>query len=91
MTEEQEKLIKIWEEFTAKQTDFQLNPDMEIVKKVAQGVLDNQKKHNLLYCPCRLPTGDQEKDYGLICPCNFKIQDNWEKRGDCWCSLFIKK
>ena len=48
-------LINLWEDYTAKQTGkgrFVLNPNMEKVKKLAIGVLYNEKKHGLKYCPC---------------------------------------
>ena len=69
---------------------FFLNPDSEVVQDVATGVLENEEKKGFKYCPCRLPVGDEKKDIGLVCPCNFKIQDTWKEKGECWCSLFVK-
>ena len=87
-------LINLWEDYTAKQTGkdrFVLNPNMEKVKKLALGVLYNEKKHGLKYCPCRITTGNKEKDMALICGCNFKSQKCWSEVGECWCSLFVRK
>lgn len=83
-----DNLKKIWEEFT-KKNDFKLNP--EFADKVAKGVLENEKIYGLKLCPCRLRDGTKKRDIELICPCNFKIQENWNTKGECWCGLFIKR
>ena len=89
-----DNLIKIWEEFVDNQKtnedSFILNPDKQAVKRLAKGMLFNEKKHGLKYCPCRMTTGNREEDLKLICPCNFKIQNAWKEKGECWCSLFVK-
>lgn len=87
-----ETVIGWWQDWVDKQEsdNFVLNSNKQIVIDVATGVLSNEKKKGFKYCPCRLPVGDKEKDLGLICPCNFKIQETWRDRGDCWCSLFVK-
>lgn len=85
-----EELIKIWERFT-ENNDFILNPDEKHVDMVAEGVLENEKKCGLRLCPCRLRDGTREGDLKLICPCNFKAQENWRKKGECWCGLFVKR
>ncbi len=84
------ELIKVWDNFT-EGNDFMLNPDSGRVETLADGVLNNEKNHGLRYCPCRLKTGNFEKDLLLICPCNFKIQKTWREKGECWCSLFVRK
>jgi len=96
MAEEEIELIRIWKEFAAKQKDspnekFKLNPDMEKVRLLAKGVLDNQKNYGFRYCPCRLTTGRREEDIKLICPCHFKIQKVWKEKGECWCGLFVRE
>lgn len=84
------KLISQWDKFAKSNKIFKLNPDQEWVKSLALGVLNNEKNHGFKYCPCRLASGDKEKDLALICPCNFFIQDTWKKKGECWCGLFHK-
>jgi ferredoxin-thioredoxin reductase catalytic subunit len=91
MGAETEKIIKIWEEFVANQRTFKLNPDREIVRKLAEGVLENERNYDLKFCPCRLRTGDRQEDFKLICPCNFFIQKIWQEKGECWCGLFVAK
>jgi len=85
-----EKLLKVWQSFTEK-NGFILNPENKFVDSVADGVLENEKKHRLKLCPCRLRDGTFERDIELLCPCNFEIQETWKKEDRCWCGLFIKK
>lgn len=85
-----EELKSIWGAFTL-ENDFKLNPDSEHVDMVVEGVLLNEEKHRLKLCPCRLRDGTREMDLSLICPCNFKIQETWKTKGECWCGLFVKK
>ena len=86
----EKELRAAWEGFTQK-NDFRLNEDHAHVDIVVKGVLENEKKHGLKLCPCRLRDGTSERDLTLICPCNFKIQDTWFKKGQCWCGLFVRR
>ena len=85
-----QELRQAWEKYTEK-NDFALNPDKKHVDFVVSGVLENEKKFGLKLCPCRLRDGTRENDLELICPCNFKIQETWKKKGMCWCGLFVKR
>lgn len=85
-----EDQIQIWKEFAEKNGEIKLNPDMERVKSLAKGVLNNESMRGLKFCPCRIRTKIREKDIKLICPCNFKAQTTWKEKGECWCSLFIR-
>ena len=89
---DKEIVIGWWQDFVDKQGSdkFVLNSDKQVVEDVAIGILSNEEKKGFKYCPCRLPTGDKKKDLELICPCNFKIQETWRDRGECWCSLFVR-
>lgn len=87
---ENEELRKIWEAFTEK-NDFVLNPKREHVDHLIDGVLELEKKHGLKLCPCRLSDGTRERDLALLCPCNFKIQEKWKAKEECWCGLFVKR
>ena len=46
-------------------------------------------KNGEVYCPCRVVTGDKEKDDEIICPCIFHRQEI-SKDGHCKCNLFVK-
>ena len=83
----EEDMKKIWEEYSSK-NDFKLNSST--ADMIAKGVLANELKSGLKLCPCRLSDGSREKDLELICPCDFKKHDTWEKDGRCWCNLFVK-
>jgi ferredoxin-thioredoxin reductase catalytic chain len=85
-----EELLRILNEFCDK-NDFMLNPDPKHVDFVLDGLFKNEKKHGLKLCPCRLRDGSDERDLDLVCPCNFKSQDVWEKESRCWCGLFVRK
>jgi ferredoxin-thioredoxin reductase catalytic subunit len=89
---DEEILIGWWQDWIDKQKAdrFVFNSDKRLVADVVKGVLENEEKKGFRFCPCRLPTGDEVKNLGLICPCNFKVQDTWKDRGECWCSLFVK-
>ena len=83
-------LRTIFERF-CENNDFQLNPDKEHTAAVLKGVLKNEEKTGLKFCPCQVQTGDFSKDMGLLCPCNFKDQKTWQEKGECWCGLFVKR
>lgn len=83
--------IAIWEEFANRNGDFKINPDKEWITNLAKGVLNNQSRKGLKFCPCRMTLEDRDKDIKLICPCNFKAQKVWQKKGECWCKLYLKK
>ena len=85
-----EELRKVLEKFTGK-GDFMLNPNKNHVDMVIDGLLENERKCGLKLCPCRLRDGTRETDISLICPCNFKAQENWKTKGECWCGLFVKR
>jgi len=87
---EKQKLIKIWKKFAGNNEKIILNPDQKWVAKITDGVIENQKKYGLKYCPCRIISGRKEEDEKLLCPCNFFIQDTWKNKGECWCGLFKK-
>ena len=78
------------ENFTEK-NEFQVNPDKEKVNMLLEGIFNNEKNHDLKYCPCRLITKDFEEDLKLVCPCNFLIHDTYKEKGECWCGLFSRR
>lgn len=84
-----EKIIKESEGYAIKQ-GFKLNPNREIVERIANGLLENEKKYGFRYCPCRRITGNLEEDKPKFCPCQWHRQEI-EKDGHCLCGLFIKR
>ena len=85
-----EEILRVCEEFT-KKNDFKLNPETKIVDMLVDGLIRNEAKKGLKLCPCRVSDGNPVNDVKLICPCNFKIQEEWPKQGRCHCGLFIKR
>ena len=87
----QEKIKELIREYTdyAQKNGFQLNSDKEIVERVINGLLENEKKYGKKYCPCRRITGNQEEDSKKICPCSYH-RDEIKKDGYCFCRLFTK-
>lgn len=83
-----ENIIREAKEY-AEKSGFKLNPDKEIVKKIAKGLLENLKKYTRKYCPCRRITGNLNEDKDKICPCVFhKIEI--ERNGHCFCGMFVR-
>lgn len=83
-----EKLIKESEEY-ARKNGFKLSPDKEVVKRLIRGLLENEKKYGVRYCPCRRITGNPEEDKPKICPCRWHLEEI-ERDGHCLCGLFMK-
>ena len=83
-----EDLIKEYEKY-ARENGFKLNPNKKIVEAIVKGLLENEKKNNERYCPCRRLTGDLEKDKDSICPCVWHKKEI-EEKGHCFCNLFVK-
>ena len=89
MNEEKTKeLIRKYKKY-AKQNGFKLNPDQQVVENVIRGLLANEEKYGLRYCPCRRVTGIQKEDKNKICPCLWH-QEEIKKDGHCLCYLFVK-
>lgn len=74
--------------FSAGQTGYLLNPDEELVKSLASGLLKNQARYGYRSCPCRLSTGDYNKDCDIICPCAYRDWD-MDSYGRCYCGLYV--
>lgn len=87
---DKEVFLEAIENFTEK-NEFQVNPDKEKVNMLLEGIFNNEKNHDLKYCPCRLITKDFEEDLKLVCPCNFPIHDTYKEKGECWCGLFSRR
>ncbi len=68
---------------------IKLNPDKKVIDGVLVGLEKRKEKFGEHYCPCRVVTGDKEKDKEIICPCVFH-RGEIELRGHCKCNLFVK-
>lgn len=66
------------------------NPDNQRVNEIIKGLAKNEQKWGFRYCPCRVITGDKEKDAKNICPCYWHKKE-LEQQGFCLCRLFFTK
>jgi ferredoxin-thioredoxin reductase catalytic subunit len=62
-------------------------PDPKRVEGILDGLAKRKIRLGEYYCPCRLVTGDTEKDKGIICPCEYHAEEI-ERQGYCHCHLF---
>jgi len=86
--EKEEAELKSQLEQHAKKYKFRLNPDKKILDLIIKGLLKNKKEKEELYCPCRVTSGNREKDKLIICPCIYHLTEIKEK-GHCHCNLFV--
>jgi len=81
--------ILSWIRKYAKEKGLAINPDDRQFTAVVRGLVRNRLKHGERYCPCRIRSGDPEKDRLIICPCSFHGKEI-EAEGHCHCNLFFK-
>jgi len=88
--EEGEQEILKWARDYATAHGWRLNPDEKKLDIVVRGLARNLGKFGEKYCPCRLRSGDKEKDKDIICPCIYH-KGEIESEGRCHCNLYVKK
>lgn len=66
------------------------NKDREMTFDLLRGLLVNKERYGYMSCPCRLATGDYEKDKDIICPCAYRKPDV-DEFGSCYCYLYVSK
>jgi ferredoxin-thioredoxin reductase catalytic subunit len=90
MTDDQEaeKEMFRWARKYAKEKGWILNPDKDKLRVVMRGLARNTKRFGERYCPCRIRSGDTEKDRAIICPCIYH-EDEVAKEGQCHCRLYF--
>ena len=69
---------------------FLFNTNSEQVESLLQGLLTNRERYGYMSCPCRLASGQREKDRDIICPCLYREPDV-EQYGSCYCGLYVNK
>jgi ferredoxin-thioredoxin reductase catalytic chain len=67
---------------------FFFNKDKDWVLAILKDLLINKERYGYMSCPCRLATGDREKDLDIICPCVYRPADVKEY-GSCYCNLYV--
>ena len=69
---------------------FYFSNDKKMVFDLIQGLIDNKNRYGYMCCPCRLASGDREKDKDIMCPCIYR-EDDVQKYGSCYCNLYVSK
>jgi ferredoxin-thioredoxin reductase catalytic subunit len=88
--EAQYREILSWVKQYARKKGYALNTDDRQFNAVLRGLVRNKLKHGEKYCPCRIRSGEPEKDRLIICPCAHHEKEI-EAEGHCHCNLFFKK
>jgi ferredoxin-thioredoxin reductase catalytic subunit len=91
MTEEtnaEEDMLK-WAHGYARKHNWSLNTDEKQLSTVIKGLVRNKTKFGKPYCPCRLRSGDEEKDRAIECPCVYH-KEEVATQGHCHCHLYFK-
>lgn len=69
---------------------YYFNKDKEWVLSILSDLQVNKERYGYSSCPCRLATGDREKDRDILCPCVYRAQDVKEF-GSCYCNLYVSQ
>jgi ferredoxin-thioredoxin reductase catalytic subunit len=74
----------------AEAAGYFLNPDVDFVLDLMEGLLANEERYGYWACPCRLADGTREADLDIICPCDYRDPDVAEF-GACYCALYVSE
>ena len=77
-----------WAQDFAVSHGWRVNPNEKQLGAVIKGLARNTIRFGEQYCPCRMRTGDLDKDKEIICPCIFH-EDEIANDGYCHCRLFF--
>lgn len=69
---------------------YYFNNDTDLVMDLLNSLLVNKERYGYMACPCRLASGDKEKDKDITCPCVYRTADVKEY-GSCYCGLYVSK
>jgi ferredoxin-thioredoxin reductase catalytic subunit len=64
--------------------------DKARVMDLMEALLLNKSRYGYMCCPCRLSSGDREKDRDIMCPCVYRTPDV-EEFGSCYCNLYVSR
>lgn len=83
---------KLYDDFEseANKTGYYLNPNVEYCEMLLENIKVNEERYGYAACPCRLASGNREKDLDLICPCDYRDSD-LNDYGFCFCGLYVTK
>ena len=66
------------------------NRDMARTMELMEALLVNKERYGYMCCPCRLSSGDREKDRDIICPCVYREPD-MAQYGSRYCNLYVSQ
>jgi len=69
---------------------YYFNRDKERVFELLEALLVNKNRYGFMSCPCRLASGERERDEDIICPCVYRSPDVKEY-GSCYCNLYVSE
>jgi ferredoxin-thioredoxin reductase catalytic chain len=69
---------------------YYFSRDQERTYDLLEGLLMNKDRYGYMSCPCRLASGEREKDKDIICPCVYREPDVREY-GSCYCNLYVSE
>ena len=67
-----------------------LCPVPDLLDDLLNGLAENEERYGYPSCPCRIASGDLEKDRDIICPCDYRDPDI-EEYGQCYCALYVSE
>ncbi|MHB9098188.1 MAG: ferredoxin-thioredoxin reductase catalytic domain-containing protein [Syntrophales bacterium] len=67
---------------------YYFNKDRERVNDLLASLLINRERYGYMCCPCRLASGERDKDRDIVCPCTYREPDLREY-GSCYCNLYV--
>ncbi len=89
-TAQEEAEMLAWATGYAQEKGWVLNTDEKQLNTVIRGLVRNKNKFGQPYCPCRLRSGDKEKDRAIECPCVYH-EDEVATQGCCHCHLYFRE
>lgn len=66
------------------------NRDLGRTMELMEALLVNKERYGYMCCPCRLASGDRDKDRDIICPCVYREPDV-AQYGSCYCNLYVSQ
>jgi ferredoxin-thioredoxin reductase catalytic chain len=66
------------------------NKDRERTFDLLEALMINKERYGYMGCPCRLLSGDRERDKDIFCPCDYREPDVKEY-GSCYCNLYVSE
>jgi len=77
----------LWIKKYAAQKGYKVNPHWMLFTNLKIWIIESEKAFGKRYCPCFEPSGSEDLNKKLICPCKF-VEKEIEERGTFHCVLF---